>query len=90
MNAKKGCQEVLEKITSTAGWSEAVTGIDRHRELIEESNHRRLVRRVSERGMATYRRLLSRLGRQLVRWGFRLQVKYGAVTETSQGVCHLA
>ncbi len=54
----------------------------RRKELIEETGRQRLARLVSKNETAFYQLLLGRFGEQLVKWGYRLQARYGALTSS--------
>lgn len=56
-----------------------------YKDLLREAERERLCRQVAgrkEEGTRFYCRMLIWLGRRLVAWGWRLQERYGAVTET--------
>ncbi len=54
----------------------------RRRELIEETERQRLARLVSKNETTFYQLWLGRLGEQLVKWGCRLQARYGTLTNS--------
>ena len=60
-------------------WEEPIVREQHRRELIEEIGRQRLARLVSKNEMAFYQLLLGRFGEQLVKWGCRLQARYGAL-----------
>ncbi len=54
----------------------------RQRELVEETGRQRLARLVSKNETTFYQLWLGRFGEQLVKWGYRLQVRYGTLTSS--------
>jgi len=63
-------------------WEETVVHEQHRRELIEEAARQRLARSVSKNETTFYQLLLGRLGEQLVKWGYRLQARYGTLTSS--------
>ena len=51
----------------------------RRKELIEETGRQHLARLISKNETAFYQLLLGRFGEQLVKWGCRLQARYGTL-----------
>jgi len=70
-------------------WTDILVREQRRRELLKEANHWRLARQVSNRETASYQLLLARLGEQLVKWGCRLQAKYGTLAEASNSTYYV-
>ena len=70
-------------------WEDILVQEEYRREALAEANHQRLIRRVSKRETTSYQLLLARLGEQLVKWGCRLQAKYGTLAEASNSVCYV-
>jgi hypothetical protein len=52
----------------------------------EKANRWRQVHQMSQREATLLHSLLARLGGRLVMWGWRLQAKYGTLTELSKSV----
>ncbi len=63
-------------------WEEPIVHEQHRRELIEETGRQRLARLVSKNETTFYQLWLGRLGEQLVKWGYRLQVRYGTLTSS--------
>ena len=70
-------------------WEDILVQEEYRREALAEANHQRLIRRVSNRETTSYQLLLARLGEQLVKWGCRLQAKYGTLAEASNSICYV-
>ena len=70
-------------------WEEVLVREQYREEALEEAQRQRLIRQVSRRGTASYQLVLGRLGEQLVKWGCRLQAKYGTLTEATNSVCYV-
>lgn len=67
-------------------WYDVLVQEQYRKEQLEKANHYRLLRQLSKRETMHFRPLLSRLGGQLVKWGCRLQAKYGTLAEVSKSV----
>jgi len=57
---------------------------------LEEADLQRLIRQAYTRETRLSRRLLARLGGQLVEWGCRLQAQYGTLAEASNSIRHIS
>jgi len=80
---------MIPKITDMIPWEEARAREQHQRELLKEANHQRSIRQVSKRETTSYQLLLARLGERLVKWGCRLQAKYGTLAEASNSICYV-
>lgn len=70
-------------------WEDVLVQEEYRREALAEANHQRLIRQLSKRETTSYQLLLARLGEQLVKWGCRLQAKYGTLAEASNSICYV-
>ena len=70
-------------------WEDVLVQEEYRRELLKEAEHERLIRQVSRRETARHQLLLARLGERLVKWGCRLQARYGTMAEASRSVCYV-
>jgi hypothetical protein len=73
---------MITKITGMITWEETVVQEQHRRELLEEAGRQRLARSVSKNETTFYQLLLGRFGEQLVKWGYRLQARYGTLTRS--------
>ena len=80
---------MIPNVTERIAWEEIVNHEQRHRELLKEANRQRLVQQVLKNETTFYQLLLGQLGEQLVKWGCRLQAKYGVMTKASKGIYHV-
>ena len=80
---------MISKITDTIPWEESLVQEQHQRELLEGARRQRLIRQVSKHETTSYQLLLARLGEQLVKWGCRLQAKYGTLAEASKSICYV-
>jgi len=80
---------MISKITDMIPWEEARAQEQHQRELLAEANRQRLIRQVSKRETTSYQLLLAQLGEQLVKWGCRLQAKYGTLAKASNSICYV-
>jgi hypothetical protein len=80
---------VFTKITDTITWEETLAQEQHRRELLKEADHHRSIRRGAKQETVFHQLLLARLGERLVRWGCRLQARYGTLAEATQSICHV-
>ena len=76
------------KITDRIPWEETLAQEQHHRELFKKANRRRSIRQTPERETTSYQLLLVRLGERLVKWGCRLQARYGTLTQVSESILY--
>jgi len=70
-------------------WEDVLVHEEFRWEALAEANHQRSIRQLSKRETTSYQLLLARLGEQLVKWGCRLQAKYGTLAEASNSICYV-
>lgn len=70
-------------------WEDILVQEQYRRKALAEADHQRLIQQMSERETTPYRLVLARLGEQLVKWGCRLQAKYGTLAEASNSIRHV-
>ena len=76
------------KITDRIPWEETLAQKQHHRELLNKAHRRHSISQTSERETISYQLLLARLGERLVKWGCRLQDRYGTLTQVSESICY--
>ncbi|MDY6875668.1 MAG: hypothetical protein SWK90_05645 [Chloroflexota bacterium] len=69
-------------------WENILVQEQYRKEALEKAAHWRLIK-ASGRKTKPYQLVLGRLGEQLVKWGCRLQARYGTLAEASNSVCHV-
>jgi hypothetical protein len=82
---------MLIKMTDMIAWEETLAQEQHHNELqlLKTADHQRSIRREPKQETAFHQLLLARLGERLVRWGCRLQARYGTLAEATRSIRHV-
>jgi len=73
---------MITKMAGNITWEGNAAREQHRRELLAAAGRQRLARSVSRSGMAFSRLWLARFGEQLIKWGYRLQFRYGTLTSS--------
>jgi hypothetical protein len=77
---------MLPKINDTITWGETLAQEQHRKEFLRKANQQRSIRRVLKDRPPAYQLGLARFGGQLVKWGCRLQARYGTLAEASKSI----
>jgi len=80
---------MFPRITERITWGEALAQEQRQRGLRQEASDQRSILQESDQEPAFYQLLLARLGERLVKWGCRLQARYGTLAEASRSIYYV-